>query len=89
MTCCDNTDEVLDALAASPEYFALIGCEPAANAVVVHCAVDADPTATVATVLAPSRNATVPVGVALAPMEAVKVTLAPYVDGLALEFRLV
>src|SRR5690349_19287748 len=88
VTDCDSTllvDVVFD---ASPAYFAVSECVPAASAAVAHVAVRELPLPISATapqpetVLAPSLNATVPVGEAPLTV-AVNVTLVPQLTGLA------
>jgi hypothetical protein len=86
LTTCDN-DGLLDALLApSPEYAATIVRVPALNATVLHAAVRVLPAPVSATVpqplmvVPPSVKFTLPVG-AIPATDAVKVTLAPTVDG--------
>lgn len=69
---------------ASPEYFAVIECEPALRAEVVNVALPAL-RVPLPIELAPSRNETVPDGVPgeLLLTVAVKVTDWPVVDGFA------
>jgi hypothetical protein len=87
-TTCVNTSEMLLEEFASPEYNAVMECEPAVSVAVVNVAWPAL-NATVASVVAPSRKATVPVGPAEPVTVAVKVTLCPAVDGLADEVKVV
>src|ERR1700674_3399938 len=86
LTTCDN-GELLDAvLAPSPEYAATMVCVPELNAGVLHAAVRVFPAPVSATapqplmVAPPSMKFTLPVG-AVPVTDAVKVTLAPTVEG--------
>jgi hypothetical protein len=90
-----ESEELLDpVLAPSPEYAATMLCVPADSAAVLHAAVRVLPlpvSATVpqaASVVPPSVKPTVPVG-ALPVTEAVNVTFAPTIDGLAVLVTLV
>ena len=83
-TVCAKAAEVLVPKVESPEYFAVIECEPALRADVVNVALPALKVP-LPIALAPSRNETVPDGV---PGEvlltvAVNVTDCPVVDGFA------
>ena len=60
-TDCVKTDEALPAKLASPEYFAVMECEPRASEVMENCALELESVA-VPSIVAPSKNATVPVG---------------------------
>lgn len=80
-TVCVSAAEVLPANVASPEYFAVIECEPAVSVEVVNVAC---PTLRVPVpmLVAPSKNVAVPVGVpAVAETVAVNVTDCPALDG--------
>ena len=75
VTTCVSTAEVLPLKAASPPYVAVMECGPTERAEAVSDAVPAALSAPVPSSVAPSKNATCPVGVPLAPLTvAVKVT---------------
>jgi len=79
-----SADEVLPAKFASPPYTAVIECEPAVSAVVVNVACALPLRAPVPSVVAPSMNVTVPLGVPepLGVTVAVSITDWPKTDGL-------
>jgi hypothetical protein len=81
-TICVTTADVLTAKFESPEYFAVIECEPPENVEVVKVATP-PVSVPVPRVVVPSRNVTEPVGVPPAPVTvAVNVTDWPTCDGL-------
>ena len=88
LTTCDSGELLDEAFEPSPEYAATMLCVPVVSAAVLHAAVRAlpDPVSATAPQLAmlvpPSVKLTVPVG-ALPVTVAVKVTLAPTIEGLA------
>ena len=85
-TPCDSPDDVLAAKPVSPPYDAVIECRPCVRAVVANVAFPVASSAPVPSVVAPSRNVTVPVGTVVPEAGvtvAVKVTDCPTVDGLA------
>jgi len=89
-TTCVNTAEVLGRLFASPPYAAVIMCEPTAKVAVENVATPEPLSVPVPSVVPPSLNVTVPVGVPELPVTvAVNVTGAPESDGFALEVNVV
>jgi hypothetical protein len=88
-TTCVTTDDVLMAKFESPEYFAVIECDPTARVVVANVATP-ELSVPVPSVVTPSRNVTVPVGVPPVPdTVAVNVTDWPIVEGLREDVRTV
>lgn len=89
-TACVSANDVLLAKFASPQYFAVTECEPAVSADVTNWTVEPD-NVDVPSVVAPSKNVTVPVG--KPPEElcifAVSVTLCPSVEGLLFDVTVV
>lgn len=85
LTVCVNAAEVLAMNVASPEYFAVIECDPAVRVEVAKVACAVASRAPVPSVLVPSRNVTLPVGVPADALvtAAVKVTACPVVAGFA------
>ena len=61
LTVCVNADEVLPAKFASPEYLAVMECEPTASEEIASCALEFDKLE-VPRAVAPSKKITVPVG---------------------------
>ena len=88
LTTCDSAELVDDAFAPSPEYGATTLCVPIVSATVLHTAVFVLPEPVSATapqlamLVPPSVKFTAPVG-PLPLTVAVKVTLAPTIEGLA------
>jgi hypothetical protein len=84
LTFCDSTADVLVVKFESPPYTAVIECVPSASVVVVNVAFLLLSVPVPSSVV-PSMNVTVPVGVPApgdsATKVAVKVTVAPEVDG--------